>query len=476
MVQRFICAGLIVASAAGYCSGSTPDNYRKYLNDSLPQRWSYPADTGAGVPAESEDWWGTFNDPALDSLVSMGINNNYDLSMALHRSQIARNAIGQARAGWIPSIGLNAGWTKTRESGMLTSPHSHATGMSYFSAGLNASWEIDLFGKIASGVKAKKAGYMASKAEYAGAMVSVCAQIAATYVEIRMYQELLDIAQVHTENQMKIVNIAKARFETSLASKLDVAQALETYYSTTASIPMLENSINTSINALSVLTGESRERVSAMLSAQPSKMPNPFQMINTGVPMDLLRRRPDIAQAEMELAAYAAEIGIAKKDFLPTLTLEGAIGTSTHKAGNLFSNSSFTYSIAPTLSWTIFDGMSRKYALASARETFMSGIDNYNLTVMNAVAEADNAMSAYVHSLRHIDALSQVIAQNDEALRLAVERYKTSLSPMSDVVTAQLNSLAAESELISARGSAISALINLYEALGGGFDASSLDQ
>ncbi len=449
MVQRFICAGLIVASAAGYCSGSTPDNYRQYLNDSLPQRWSYPADTGAGVPAESEDWWGTFNDPALDSLVSMGINNNYNLSMALHRSQIARNAIGQARAGWIPSIRLNAGWTKTRESGMLTSPHR---------------------------VKGKKAGYMASKAEYAGAMVSVCAQIAATYVEIRMYQELLDIAQVHTENQMKIVNIAKARFETSLASKLDVAQALETYYSTTASIPMLENSINTSINALSVLTGESRERVSAMLSAQPSKMPNPFQMINTGVPMDLLRRRPDIAQAEMELAAYAAEIGIAKKDFLPTLTLEGAIGTSTHKAGNLFSNSSFTYSIAPTLSWTIFDGMSRKYALASARETFMSGIDNYNLTIMNAVAEADNAMSAYVHSLRHIDALSQVIAQNDEALRLAVERYKTSLSPMSDVVTAQLNSLAAESELISARGSALSALINLYEALGGGFDASSLDQ
>ncbi len=94
MVQRFICAGLIVASAAGYCSGSTPDNYRQYLNDSLPQRWSYPADTGAGVPAESEDWWGTFNDPALDSLVSMGINNNYNLSMALHRSQIAQ--IGRA--------------------------------------------------------------------------------------------------------------------------------------------------------------------------------------------------------------------------------------------------------------------------------------------------------------------------------------------------------------------------------------------
>ncbi|MDE6529066.1 MAG: TolC family protein, partial [Muribaculaceae bacterium] len=450
-----------------------PESYPDYLNDSLPQQWCYTPEHGAEASADDSEWWKTFNDATLDTLISMGMANNYDLSMALRRSQIARNAIGQARAAWMPSVGLSAGWTKSRESGMLTGVHGPASGMSYFSAGLNASWEIDLFGKIASGVKAKKAGYMASKAEYAGTMVSVCAQIAATYVEVRMYQELLEIARIHTENQMKIVNIAKARFETTLASKLDVAQALETYYSTTASIPMLENSVHTSLNALAVLTGENKDRIARLMST-PAKMPDPFQIINAGVPMDLLRRRPDIAQAEMELAGYAAEMGIAKKDFLPTLRLDGTIGTSAHNAGDLFSHDSFTYSIAPTLSWTIFDGLSRKYALASARETFRTGIDNYNLTVITAVEEADNAMSTYIHSLKHIDTINQVIEQNEEALRLAVERYKTSLSPMSDVVTAQLNSLAAESDLVSARGSALSALISLYEALGGGFNASSL--
>lgn len=463
-----------MASGIGCCMAAAPQTYQRYLNDSLPQQWSHsPQLDVSSTPENNGDWWKTFNDATLDTLVAMGMENNYNLSMALRRSQIARNAIGQARAGWMPAIGLNAGWTKTRDSGMLDGMHTPATTISYFSAGLSASWEIDLFGKIASGVKAKKAGYMASKAEYAGAMVSVCAQIAATYVEVRMYQELLEIARIHTENQMKIVNIAKARFETSLASKLDVAQALETYYSTTASLPMLENSVHTALNALAVLTGESRERISALIS-DSGRMPNPFHIIEAGVPMDLLRRRPDIAQAEMELASYAAEMGIAKKDFLPTLRLEGAIGTSAHNAGDLFSHDSFTYSIAPTLSWTIFDGLSRKYALASAREAFQTGIDNYNLTVMTAVQETDNAMSAYVHSLKHIDTINQVIEQNDEALRLAVERYKTSLSPMSDVVTAQLNSLSAESDLISARGSALSALINLYEALGGGFDVSAL--
>ena len=474
MFQRFILTVItaVILAHGMSCRGEDHQDMRKYLRDSLPQHWNYIPEHTMEVPMGSENWWKRFNDSSLDSLIAIGMANNYNVAMALRRTQIARNAVGQARAGWMPVINASAGWTKLRDSGMTGPIPGQATGMSYFSAGLSASWEIDIFGKIASGVKSKKAGYMASRAEYAGAMVSVCAQIAATYVELRMYQELLDIANAHAENQMKIVNIAKARFETTLASKLDVTQALETYYSTTASVPMLENSIHTTINALAVLTGISHEAILNILSTG-NHLPDPVQIVETGVPMDLLRRRPDIAQAEMELAAYAAEIGIAKKDFLPTLTLEGSIGTSAHNVRNLFSHDSFSYSITPTLSWTLFDGLARKYALASAKETFKAGIDNYNLTVITAVEEADNALSTYFHALRHVEAIKEVIKQNDESLRLSVDRYKNSLSPMNDVVTAQLNSLAAESDLISAQGAALSALISLYEALGGGFDSQN---
>lgn len=304
-------------------------------------------------------------------------------------------------------------------------------------------------------------------------MLSVNAQIASAYMKLRMLQQQLDVANRHAENQMKIVNIAKARFETTLASKLDVAQAYEVYYSTTASVPMLENSILTVINSLAVLTGIPITEAQKILG-EKSEMPEYIQMVNAGISIELLRRRPDIVQAEMELAQYAAEIGIAKKDFLPTLSINGSIGSSAHRMGDLMKSETFTYSVAPTLSWTIFDGLTRKYNLANARETMAIGIDNYNLTVSNAVQEVDNALATYYSSLRYVDAVQKVVEQNKEELALAIDRYRNSLSPMSDVVTAQLNSLAAENQIIEAKGSALSALINLYKALCGGIDINNI--
>ncbi|MCM1071932.1 MAG: TolC family protein, partial [Alistipes timonensis] len=190
-----------------------------------------------------------------------------------------------------------------------------------------------------------------------------------------------------------------------------------------------------------------------------------------GVPADLLRRRPDIAKAEADLAAAAAAAGLAKKDFLPTLTLNGSIGTSARDISNLFSSDSFTYSIAPTLSWTLFDGLDRKYALQSARENLEASAASYQLTVMTAIQEADNAISAYYSSLEQEGVFKQVIEQNTEALALALDRYKHSLSPMSDVITAQLNALSSENNLVAARAASLQALVSLYEALGGGYNA-----
>lgn len=472
MFQRFISLTALALGIVFTAVAAEPDATR-YLRDSIPGQWSYTPEVVMDVPDASDRWWRGFNDPLLDSLITAGIDNNYNVLMAMRRSEIARSTMMQARSGWYPTVTADASWTKSRQSGATVVPVGPGECVSYFSAGLSARWEIDIFGKIASGVKAKKADYMASRAEYAGAMVSVCAQIADTYLQLREFQQQLAVAERHSKNQMKIVDIAKARFETTLASKLDVAQALETYYSTTASIPMLHNSIQKTINSLAVLTGMPLDRAKEILSP-PGELPEYIRSIDAGIPADLLRRRPDIAEAEMQLAAYAAQVGIAKKDFLPTLSIAGNVGTEAHRAGDLFSGDSFTWSVVPTLSWTVFDGFSRKYSLAAARQTMQAGIDNYNLTVATAIQETDNALSTYRHSLLYVDAIRKVIEQNDEELSLAVQRYKNSLSPMSDVVNALLRSLAAENSLITARGQALSALIQLYEALGGGFDAADL--
>lgn len=463
MFQRFVLFSISASLAAGCALAADPVGHAP----EIPEKWAWEPAHIQQAPEVSDKWWQQFADPVLDSLVTLGMERNYDLAIAHRRAAMARDAVGQARSGWMPSVGLDLGWSRSRSSGKINSYPSATS--SYFNAGLSASWEIDIFGKVAAGVKEKKAAYRASRAEYAGTMVSLAAQIASTYISLRLYQQQYAIAMAHSESQMKTVKIAEARFETTLASKLDVAQAWGTYYSTQSSIPMLRNSIRRTINALALLVGEYPEAVEEWLSA-PGRLPESSEEVAMGVPADLLRRRPDIAKAEAELAVAAAQAGIAKKEFLPTLTLNGSIGTSAREFSKLFSSDSFTYEIAPTLSWTLFDGLNREYAARSARENLEASAASYQLTVMTAVQEADNAISTYYSSLEQQDIIQKVIEENTEALTLALDRYKNSLSPMSDVITAQLNALASENDLVSAKASSLQALVSLYEALGGGYN------
>lgn len=398
-----------------------------------------------------QQWWRQFSDPLLDSLIQLGQERNYDLKMAMQRMAVARAAMNQAKSGYYPTVDLSAGWSIDKD----------------FNAGLNASWQIDLFGKVRAGVKAKRADYRATQAEYAGSMVSISAQIASTYFTLRSQQRLLQVARAHCESQMKIVDIAKARYNAELASKLDVAQAYQTYYTTAATIPSLENSVTTSINALGVLIGKFPEEALAVL-AEPGPLPNWISTVSADIPADVVRQRPDVIEAVQQVEAAAAQVGIAKKDFLPSLTIEGSIGSSARKFNKLFTDKSFDWSVGPTLSWTLFDGFSRKYQLVSARESLENAIANYNLTVMNAVAEVDNNLNNYFATLREIDSLQMLCAQNEEVLRLSIERYKDSLAPMTDVVNAQVSALSGQSQLVQAQASALNALVALYEALGGG--------
>ncbi|WP_302616243.1 TolC family protein, partial [uncultured Muribaculum sp.] len=343
----------------------------------------------------------------------------------------------------------------------------------YFDVGLNMSWEIDVFGKITAKSRQKKDLYNVSKAEYAAAMVTVCANIAKTYVSLRVYQAQWKVATEHIESQKRIVGITEARMNAGLASMLDVTQARVVYYSTRATLPGLESLIHNTINSLSVLLGTYPENMYARLE-NVAPLPDYRAIVPIGVPVDLLRRRPDVVAAEYNLAASASALGIAKKEFLPTLTLNGSVGTAAHKIGNLFTNSSFTYTIAPTLSWNVFSGMSRRHNAVAARQQMEMQIDNYNLTVLNAVSEVDGCISTFESAIRTIDMLGQVVEQSRKSLELSLDLYKRGLSPFNNVVNAQLDYLTNQNSLISAHGKALNAQIALYEALGGGWNSSNL--
>jgi len=446
---------ILAAVAAVWPSyGGVPES----LQRPMPGAWTYASEFDQVSPSD-DGWWRGFDDAVLDSLIGMGERANFDVAMAARRMESARQQMRVARAAYFPQIGVQGGYERSRSAGVTANT---------FTAEATASWQIDLFGKVTASVRQSKAQYRASRAEYAGAMVSLAGDIASHYVQLRVWQAELAVARAHIERQDTIAGIANTRFECGLASKIDVDQAQMILYSTRASVPALESSIHTAVSALALLVGMYPSEIEALL-APTDGLPDYRRLIGAGVPSELLRRRPDIVAAEYNLAAAAAAVGIAKKDFLPTLTLNGSVGVVSDGHGKFFSRDRLAYSVAPTLSWPVFDGMARSARVAAARADMEALVEQYNYTVMNAYNEVDNAMNSYLNSMRQIAEYERAAAAADEFLRLSLDLYTQGLSDFTNVANAQVDLLTYTNSVIVARGQAMSALVSLYEALGGGF-------
>ncbi len=458
---------LLAAVMAIGCTWLSATAQNRITQDDIPASWQYVGEFDQTIPTD-DTWWKKFGDPMLDSLITIGVDNNYDVLTAMRRIEIARQGLRQIKAGYYPTVGVNGGFTASRNSGEMGAQSVPASTSRYFDLEATINWEIDIFGKVASKAKQGRAQVSATKAEYSGMMVAVSAKIASAYLRLRTLQAEMAMLKQHIELQESVTKITQARHEAGLASMLDVSQSLTTFYSTTAATASLSNNIQSAINTLAVLTGMFPEQMEQYV-AKEAPMPDYHQMVAVGVPAELLRRRPDVVQAEYTLAGYAAAIGVAKKDFLPTLSLSGSIGTAARDVSDLFSDRSFTYSVAPTLSWTIFDGMARSASLESARQQMQIGIDSYNSTILTAVQEVDNAMSAYHHNLIYIDMLEKVVEQAHKAYDLSIDLYKQGLTPFINVTNSQISYLTYSNELLEAKGQTLASLVNLYEALGGGY-------
>jgi NodT family efflux transporter outer membrane factor (OMF) lipoprotein len=448
------------------------DGYNRYLDTQLGPRWTDNEHFDSTI-LENTEWWRMFDDPLLDSLVTVARANNYNALMAARRVTVARNTMKAATSSYYPEISLNIGYNKGRSSGEMYGKNGASTHYDYWSGSVSASWEIDIFGKIAGAVKEKKSLWQASRADYAAVMLSLEAQVVTSYIQVKAWQAQWNIANAHSEQQLRIVKMTENRFEAGLASMLDVTQARTLYYSTIASIPGLESSIIAGINALGVLLGNSADNLHINIPFT-GKLPDYNQMVAVGIPMDLLRRRPDVVEAEKQLDSYAAALGIARKDYLPSLTLTGSIGTASRSTADIFKHDGLTYSVVPTLSWTIFDGLARKYAVANAKEQLEMGIENYNMTIITAVEEVDNAITAYLKDLQYISLLEKVVTNAEQSVTLAVDRYKNGLTPFSDVVNAQMNFLEYQNTMITAQGDALTSIVSLCKALGGGWNVDMI--
>ncbi len=432
----------------------------------VPDCWN--ASAGQCAPMPSDDrWWKDFNDPLLDSLITMAEANNFNLAAAQKRIALSRNQVQQMKSGYWPGVSVSANYNYTKDSGRESEPYSSPAASHYYGLQGDLSWEIDLFGRISSQVKAGKYNVEGSRAEYASAMVSLCAELATDYFSLITFKERLKVARQNIEHQEEIVRMTEARYEAGLVSALDVAQAKSVVYSTQSTIPVLEAQIDNLRRSISTLCGVYRENLPNKVSSDT--LPRCPQVRDIGIPADLLRRRPDILAAESRLGALASQIGISRKDFLPTLSLNGTFALHSVNVKDMFHHDAATFTVTPTLSWTIFDGLSRNYKLAAARLSFEEEIDNYNLTVMTAVQEVNSAIALYSAYASQIEVIAKVVEQNKETLRLSLERYILGLSDFSNVVNAQVALIGNQNNLTISKGNQLAALVTLYKALGGGW-------
>ena len=439
----------------------------KYLTRPLPSDWQEKDTLFQQMLPVDDKWWLAFEDATLDSLIGLVIKQNPSVLMAINRMDQAKAQWRVVQSDFYPSLSFNGGWTRQQTSGNLDTGTPQAwTG--YYNAAIKMSWQLDVFGTIRQKAKAQKEFYAASKEEYHATMVSLCAEVASAYFNLREVQQEMDVLRRNAASQEAVVKITEARYNTGLVSKLDVAQAKSVYFSTMASIPATEANVIQYINSLAVLLGMYPQNAEVIL-AVPAPLPDYIEPVEVGVPGQLLLRRPDVRGAERQVTAQASLLGASKLDWLPEFFLNGSFGYSSHNIREMNERESMTWNIAPSVTWNLFSGGRNLQEERLQKAQLDESINQFNNIVLTAVQEVENAMDAYKNSIKQIVACREMLNQGKEAFELSLDLYKQGLTPFQNVLDAQHSLLTSENALVKAKGYSLVCLVQMYQALGGGW-------
>jgi NodT family efflux transporter outer membrane factor (OMF) lipoprotein len=450
-------------------------NYQK-PKTAAPAQWSAPMAGGETNLAPSiAGWWKSFNDPQLDSLIERAVNANHDLRIAGARVREARALYRIASSELWPTVDAGGSYARQNQSknqplvDSVNLPKSARYENNVYQAGFDASWEIDVFGGTRRGVEAGKAEVAAAEFGRRNVLVTLLGEVARNYVEVRGYQRQLEIANKNLKSQAEALALTQDRFKNGLTSDLDVQQAATLLANTRAVIPMLESGIQGYIHRLGVLLGRPPEALLAELSA-PAPIPSAPPKVPAGLPSDLLRRRPDIQQAERELAASTARIGVATADLFPKFSLTGVAGFQGTSASDWFTGNSKFWSVGPTVQWRIFDAgrIRANIRVQNARQE--QDLAAYEKTVLTSFEEVENSLVAYAKEQVRRRSLEDAVKSSQDSLHLANQLYANGLASFINVLDAERSLYQAEDALVQSDKAVTQNLISLYKALGGGWE------
>lgn len=413
-------------------------------------------------------WWNTLGDQKLSGLIERAAKGNLDLKKAQARVREARARRGVAKADLFPTLNAsgNATWNRSSEdtgSGVTSD---------LYSVGFDAAWELDIFGGVRRSVESAQANLEASEEDRRDVLISLLAEVALNYIDVRTYQARLASAEANLKTQEETHQLTVWRNQAGLSDELAVQQARLNLENTRSKVPALRTGLEEAMNRIAVLLGEQPGKVHAELTIRE---PIPVTSLNlaVGVPADVMRCRPDVQKAERDLASQTAKIGVATADLYPKFKMSGTIGLDAFSVANLFLSGSRSYSFGPSITIPIFAGGSIRQNIEVQSALQEQYLIAYETAVLTALEEVENALIAYVQEQSRRQALSDAATAAKQTVELAKMKYETGLMDFSVVLDAERSLLSLEDELAQSEGKVTSNLIRLYKALGGGWTSAA---
>jgi len=465
-VRVLIVAVVLLASAVATGCGVKQTYVTPTPN--VPAAWNGtgPAEGGEEVlPA----WWSAFGDPQLTSFVTRAVAGNLDVRTALSRVREARASMRAARAPLRPSVDASAA---ARASGTGGEAGPSGTSQQY-SLGLDASWELDVFGGIQSGVDAATATADARRADLQDVLVSLVAEVALDYIDVRSTQQRLEIGRSNVSLQEQTLDLTQLRQQAGLGTDLEVQQALANVETTRAQIASLEAQLERTVHALSVLVGQAPRALAAELSA-PGPIPAAPLTVAVGVPADVIRRRPDVRGAERQLAAQAAQANVARADLYPTFRLAGSIGLESLSIAKVLLPGASFWSVSPSVNTRLFNRAQLRENLAVQIERQTQAAVTYESRVLSALQDVEDTLTSLAQEDLRRGHLSAAANAAQQAADLSLQLYTAGLRDFRDVLDNQRSLVTLQDSLVTSTATVSTDLVRLYKALGGGWSTETM--
>jgi outer membrane protein, multidrug efflux system len=466
--SRYQALAVVAVALLGGCA--VGPNYEAPKTE-MPDLWQQKLTEGlAEGKADLRTWWDVLNDPVLDGLIDRATVGNLDLKQAVARIQEARAQLGIAGGQQFPSVDAIGTIENSRISkgvARSTVPPQNRID-TFYSVGLDATWELDFWGRIRRNVESADASLGGSIWDYRDTLVLLYADVATNYVEIRTLQARIQSALNNVKTQQGALRLTIDRNRAGLAPDLDVRQAQLNLATTEAVVPQLRNALAQSVHRLAVLLGQFPSAVDAKLAA-PAPIPGPPKQVTVGLPAELLRQRPDIRFAERQLAAQTAQIGVATADLYPRFTLSGTFAFEAFSSSNVFKWDSRSYSFGPAFNWNIFDAGRIRSNINLQDAMTQRLLATYEQTVLTGVEDVEDAIAAYTEEKIRQEALRRSVVAAQASNRLVETLYRTGLTDFQNVLDTQRSLFTQEDALAQSTGLVTENLIRLYKALGGGW-------